>query len=471
MDPSALGLWLLPTRGRASGKLPRFLDAAKATGLSTPGAILVDRDDYAENHEAYDQLDLPRGWIVAVVKGGKGAAAATREGVADLCDGLAWVGWLSDDLIPRTQGWDVKAIEALNGMNFVSTNDGKFAPNKANGATVWSGDLIRAAGYLYLPDLDHFYVDNVWEEIGRATGCWTVLMDVLVEHAHASWTGEHDAITDRTLATWDADERTFARWQAEEKVPTVERVLGLMEAHGVKLVRPDLTGLSVMIATPAGDGRFDRIFMRSLMETEKLLAQYGAKVHFADLSFCSDIALARNRLFATFLRGADTHCLWIDSDQGWRPQDAVTLLLAKKDFAAVAGIRKTFPESYAVTVSDQSGRPLPIRVDPASGFLEVTGVGMAFALLSRACAERMAQTYSDLTYAASDGREEIGVFNPMISNRRYRSEDFAFCDRWLALGGKIHIAAELALEHAGTFVWKGAWAGELFEKMQREQAA
>lgn len=464
------GLWLLPSRGRVFDKLPRFLAAAIATGISTPGAVLVDDEDYARNADAYDALILPKDWTVHCVRGGS-LGAATRQGFADLCVDAQWVGFLADDLVPETLGWDRHVIDQLNGHNFVSTNDGLHAPQKASGAIAFSAEFVEAMGGIFPGNLSHMYVDDAWERLGRAAPCWTVLMNVMVRHVHVSVTGQKDATTDHTNTFWDLDERRYVDWCESEFLPTVERILALMGDHGVPLVKADLSGVKILISCPSGDGTFGRLFVRSLMNTEKALTQLGAEARFMDFSFCSDIALARNKMFGIFLRSANTHMLSVDSDMGWDPGAVVRLLMAKKDFCAAAGPRKVFPASYAVNVSDDFGNAMPIHQDPASGLLEVTHVGGAFVLVTKSWAERMSQHYADLKFKHADARTEYGIFNPMIIGGQYRGEDFAVCQRWRDMGGKVYVDPDIDLSHTGAFTWSGTWADNLREKMAREGAA
>ena len=470
VDPQK-GYWIVPTLGRAHTILPRFLKSVIDTGCTTKGVILIEHGDYADNEEAYDALKMPAGWKRCFVDGGC-TANSTTEGF-DLFFGndSEWAGWLADDSVCETPGWDLKVLDQLTGWNIVSTDDGFNAPKKANGAVAWSADVLRAYDGPY-PNgfgFQHHYLDDIIEALGKHTGCWKVDMNIMVRHVHATRGGLHDGTTDKAKTFLQSDTVAFSRWRETAMLPACERILALMEKGGIKMMRPDLKGVNLMIASPAGDGKFDRIYMRALMETEKLLTQFGATVHIADMSYCSDVTIARNRLFASFLsRSEDTHMLSIDSDQGWRPMDVVHLLMAKKDFCAVAGIRKVAMESYAVSCTDDFGRPMPIKVDPESGFLEVSAVGGAFTMITKACAVRLAQHYADLTYVNADGIEEIGLYNPMIVNRRYLAEDYAICHRWRQLGGKIYVAANLGLQHAGTFVWEGAWANLLNAQMQAQ---
>lgn len=472
MDPKAKGFWLMPTFGRVKTNVPRFFAAAKAAGMTTPGYLVVDHADYESNPYDYDSLLLPNNWTVHLVKGG-GCASATNEALTDLfTDDVEWIGWLGDDIIPETEHWDVKAIRQLNGWNVVSTNDGAHAPHKLNGISVWSGDLVRAVGYLFPEGIQHMYLDDVWENIGRETACWQCDMSIMGRHAHASWGAEKDKDPTfaKTNSRWPEDDRAFQRWEDGEKTNAVNRVFALMQEKGIDLTRPDLTGMKVMIAVPCGDGRYESVFLHSLRATESAVKYFGGETRLMEFPYGSDIALARCKLFGAFLRSDATHCFWIDSDQGWEVKDFIRLLVAKRDFVAVAGIRKVFPHSFAVNVSDDFGRSLPIQHQAKDGLIEASGVGLAFACFTRSCAERIRDANGDLRFVGADGREEWAVFNSMVLNYRYLGEDYAFCHRWRSVGGQIFIAPEVSLKHVGAYVWEGAWLGHLAEKAQREAA-
>jgi hypothetical protein len=461
MDPkTSRGLWLLPTYNRATTNIPRFINACRATNTSTPIAIVVDDADYAAHHEEYDALDLPDGWFVHVVKGGC-CAEATEQALHDLCDAMDYIGWLADDLIPETDGWDVKCIESLTGWNVVSTDDGKFAPNKMNGATIWSGELVRAVGYLFPAGLKHFFIDTVWEELGRLMNIWTIRMDIMVRHVHASWSGAADETLVRTNSFWNYDDRAFINWKQNDRLAAANRVGNLLVEYGVSKPLPRLDGVSVLIATPCGDGTYERLYVSSLFGTIEALRQCGAVVNFAEMPYCSDIALARAKLYGMFLRSDFTHMLMIDSDMGWRPTDVVQLFAHKRDFVAVAGPRKVFPESFAVQNTDAAGRAQMLRQEADSGLFEVSHIGMAFALVTKEWAERMRDAHQDLQYAGDDGRPEYAIFNPLVANKRYMSEDFAACHRWRAIGGHIYVDPSISLQHVGTYVWEGSWGNHL----------
>lgn len=465
------GLWLIPTCGRVNTNVRRLIRACADTFMSTKAVLVVDQADYAANQIEYDNLYLPDNFTIHVVKGGS-CGQATREAMADLfTPDMTFCGWLGDDVIPETPNWDTRLIARLTGWNFVSCDDALRAPKTAGSAMLWSGDLLRAIGYVYPPDLYHMYPDTVIEEIGKATGCWTIDMSTLVRHLNAERTGAKDDTYRKTVSHWAEDDKAFLHWKEYEKPKAIERVLALMEEKGVQMVRPDLTGIEVMLATPCGSGRYENLFIESLRQTERAVDQYGGKFRFAEMIGCSDPALARIRIFGAFLRSTATHLFQIDDDQAWAPQDFVKFLMAGVDFIAAAGVRKVDPPSFAVNVSDEFGRTVPIEVDSTRGLFKVTAVGGAFVCVTRAFAERMVQQYADLAFESAEGRTEYGIYMPMLVNRRYQSEDYSVCQRWRDIGGTVWVDPSIDLRHVGSRTWSGAWITQLAAKIAEEAAA
>jgi hypothetical protein len=296
-------------------------------------------------------------------------------------------------------------------------------------------------------------------------------MDVMVRHKNADWySGEKDQTAHLQNENWVNDDYLFTVWRQQEYISTANRVIALMESKGVKTSAPDLSGRRVMIATPSSSAQYDRLYLNGLMNTFQFLRQFGANVVLSELPGCSDISLAREKLFGTFLRSNSTDCVWIDDDMGWKPEAVLQLLQANRDFVAVAGPRKVFPPSFAVSVDDGEGNATKIELDAKTGFVKDVLVGMAFCSISHHCAVRMAQMYKDMEYIGADGRTEIAVFQPMIVNKRRLSEDFAFCYRWRKIGGETLVASHITLEHTGRHVWSGNWLDHLVNKIQEEKA-
>ena len=221
-----------------------------------------------------------------------------------------------------------------------------------------------------------------------------------------------------------------------------------------------LSGFSIQTATPCGDGKYDRNYVRSFHNTQCVLIECGAKVDWAEMPFVSDIGLARSKIFSNFLRSQHTHLLMIDSDMGWEPYDIVRLLLTGRDFVGGAGPKKKWPIEFAANNCDDEGNILPVNYEPTTGLVECTEVGMAFMVITKECAQKLADAYQDLKFPGDNNTDEYALFDSFIvgtgPRRRRLSEDFAFCHRWRRIGGKIYLLPDIHMTHAGTHVWNGA---------------
>lgn len=229
VSPGKGGAWLLPSKGRPD-VLNRFLDAAFDTGLSTPGYVLVGE---AEHDEYAEKVTLPPGWVIVPCPGDS-LAEAVRS-MQPFIKGWSWVGLLTDDVVPETQGWDTKLLAHHNGRQIISCDDGVQAPRRMVGATIFPVDFFRATGYWYPEGFRHCFVDDVWETLGRETKGWKVVMDVVVRHMNPWVTGETpDATHDHAYSQlfWNNDKECFDRWTLYQKnagITKIKEILAVKE--------------------------------------------------------------------------------------------------------------------------------------------------------------------------------------------------------------------------------------------------
>jgi hypothetical protein len=449
------GLWLLPSRHRIPS-LKRFFDAAKQTGMTTGGMVLVNRDEFEKSFIEYATLELPANWHIEPVDAN--SVAEAMRAIWPKVQHLDWVGGLCDDHIPATQNWDTVLIDQTVGWNVVSSNDAWQAPKRIHGAIVWSGELLRTLGGIYPPGFKHFFVDDVWESLGRATNCWRVDMSVLVRHTHATKTKKSDGTTEHIGRYWSQDEATYRAWMQKTRPESIDAIMNLAEKHGVSVFRPKLGDVSVYIVTPCGDEKYDRRYTRSFENTTSMIRQCGGQVDWGEAPGSADLSLARARLFGAFLRSPHTHMMAIDSDMGWSALDVIRMIMLKRDFVAAAGPKKAYPIRFAFNLSDDNQEQLPFIEEGGTQLIEVTEIGMAFTLISRSCAERMAQAYPELNFQTENGLTEHDVFAPMIVNGWRKSEDFAFCHRWRKIGGKIFMLPSVKLSHTGSHTFEASVA-------------
>jgi hypothetical protein len=171
------------------------------------------------------------------------------------------------------------------------------------------------------------------------------------------------------------------------------------------------------------------------------------------------VSRARNSLTADFLASDCTHLLFIDSDLGFTPQDIVRITSHNEH--VVGGIYPLKTEGALQWCGNGSVEDAPtvVRED---GLQEVRFIGTGFLCISRdAFVKIIAHDHDGLCVYESDSpghRSEfdfwrVGVRPTADKRRRYLSEDWYFCQRWLELGGKVFADTRVILRHEGRAVW------------------
>lgn len=231
-----------------------------------------------------------------------------------------------------------------------------------------------------------------------------------------------------------------------------------------------LANRSIILASPCMDGKYDRSYVRSFYGTLKGLEELGAKIDFVDLPGCSDLPMARAKLFSYFLKSSHTDMFLADTDMGWDPKDVIRLALLNRDFIAGMGPKKKLPLEFCFNNQNDDGTQCPITFEAETGVMDVTEVGMAFVMINKNCASRMADYYNnECGVDQPDGDTIYYVFDPIrLSRTRRLAEDYAFCHRWRKIGGKVQVLPDITLAHTGTQVWQGSFAEEAKRLMSKE---
>ncbi len=204
---------------------------------------------------------------------------------------------------------------------------------------------------------------------------------------------------------------------------------------------------SLFIATPCLDGNVGAHYTASLVRTMTTLQQKGWRSPQIDFEIGNSlIADARNKLVARFLASGATDLLFIDSDLSWSPDDLVRL--ASYDVPFVAGVyqRKSrtkvdFAVKFGATIGMDAQR-----------LMEVERVGTGFMRLRRDCLEKMVAAHAPLRLdnpLVPNDANFYALFDTAIVDGQFIGEDFTFCDRWRAIGGKVLIDPTMNFGHHG----------------------
>ncbi len=463
----------MPSLNRPAN-LARFFQACYATAVSTPGAVLIDRNDYAANQAAYEALEMPIGWQIwqteGVTQGDK-----VREVWARVVN-CAWLGLIGDDNIPETGRWDQIMVSQLSESGIVSCNDGWQAPQRIANCWIMSGPVVRAVGYIFAPGLHHMFVDDIWETLGSQTGAWQCRMDVMVRHTHVmkgdaepddthraaygeGFTKSHPG-PDETAGLWAGDHRIYKHWRAN---PCHEAIRAIMELG--RLV-PSVAWLtraktrSIYIATPVAR-RPTWQYQTAALRTHAHLQKLGIRSIMEQMIGNPDLPRARNELVAAFLASDYDDMLMIDDDIGWDPGDVVRLLASPHPVIAGVGAKRR------AGVKDHDHDKWCCRwlgkdvEQDRMGNLRVLAVGTGFMRIQRQVFDKLRAAHPEWKLNGSPNMPQN------LKDKYYRffrfpeddpdepGEDYRFCQDWIALGGEIWIDPSIKLVHVGEAEYSG----------------
>ena len=251
----------------------------------------------------------------------------------------------------------------------------------------------------------------------------------------------------------------------------------------IKVSKEDLQKKSVFIATPMYGGMNHGLYMKSCLDLQTVLGQYGITAKFSFLFNESLITRARNYLVDEFLHRSDcTHMLFIDSDINFNAQDVITLLALDYDVSGGpypkksikwSNVKKAFAKDPEIEAGNLEKIIGDFVFNPVKGTaqfsvsepLEVMEIGTGFMMIKREVFEKFEKAYPNLRYkpdhvgqAHFDGTRYIhAYFDTVIDpkTQRYLSEDYMFCQWWRNIGGKIHLCPWMRTSHIGTYHFQG----------------
>lgn len=222
----------------------------------------------------------------------------------------------------------------------------------------------------------------------------------------------------------------------------------------------------ILIAIPAYTGQVHYTTLGALNLAYSEAAKAGWEIGLSIRSTDSIISRARNVAVADLLRSDCTDLLFLDADVGFGP--GVFTRLMSHQVELVCGIYpvRALPENYPV-------RPLKnwLAYD-ANGLMEVEAAPTGLMRITRAALEAVVGAHSDEWYEdpTAPGLRIPNVFDFQLVEHEYWSEDYTFCKRYAATGGKVWIDPDLALTHAGDTTYKGHFGEFLRRKLAESQA-
>ena len=223
---------MVPIRGRKAN-CERLLKAYSDTVESAEMCFIMDPDDI----ETYDGVDW--GKTHPLVMDPRGMIGPKRNWAAELfVDDYDALMCAEDDIVFRTPGWDITLMAVLadmGGSGMVYPNDDRRIDIPEN--VLISSDIVKALGWFCEPSMQHYYIDNVWGDLGRHAGCLRLSRDVLFENFHYSLgKSAGDATYSEAEHLGGPDSLAYASWRSnrmDTDVETVRKVIRSRQKQNV----------------------------------------------------------------------------------------------------------------------------------------------------------------------------------------------------------------------------------------------
>lgn len=221
-------MWLLTTRNRPE-MCQQVLDACIRTGVSTNGVVWMDGCDYGV-------LRMPDGWMAVAHPEHLNIGEIMRR-FQKTEPNLPWYGWMADDCIPISEGWDVELVKAA-GRTEVAYPDDAWQQGKKEGhgqphvtsIVCMGGEFVRALGEWVLPGFIQMYIDDYWESVAVPASRMKYCPHVKSEHRHfANGKRQEDETDNRAFnGEWipHHDLQIYSAWMAsEDRAKALQRVM------------------------------------------------------------------------------------------------------------------------------------------------------------------------------------------------------------------------------------------------------
>ena len=255
----------------------------------------------------------------------------------------------------------------------------------------------------------------------------------------------------------------------------------------------------VYILTPCFGGVNYVNYTISLINTINTFRQLGIPLQ---ISFCKNDSLvsrARNNLIAKALYNEKTtHCMFIDNDITWEPNDILKLLLSNKPL--IGGIyplkkyswdkltkndnivsewiknKNTSQLEKSITNEDYiQNKMLSYNVNYLEPVLKIVDniakvrhIATGFMLIQRNTLLEMMNAFSYTKYKddvgfleENENKYAYALFDCSVEEGHYFSEDWLFCHRWSKMGGEVYIDVTINLTHTGIEDYKGSYISSI----------
>jgi hypothetical protein len=207
---------------------------------------------------------------------------------------------------------------------------------------------------------------------------------------------------------------------------------------------------SILVAIPSFDGKWTSGTARSLLRLQDRCHREEIKFEVSSIDNCAIVTHSRNHLVQQFLATDFENMLCLDADVAFQVSDILSALRSPYD--VVCGVYPYRDGSNRLVVSRLRGAKPGL-----DGFIEIEASGTGCMLIKRRVLQRMIEQYPETYGYRSAGRIFHRLFDIDYEDGGLVGEDYAFCRRWRATGGKIYADTKADMVHVGTKQFYAPW--------------
>lgn len=222
---------LCPSRGRpdqAKDLLNNYFEN-RSPGYSTI-TIVVNKDD--PKFDEYDNIEFIKNHSASLLEVNASNMCEALNIAANKYSidyGYQFIMFIGDDHRFRTPHWDKIILDQIweSKLCVAYCNDllqGQNLPTQV----IMSSKIIKALGYMALPELKHLYIDNFWKEIGENLNSLIYFNNIIIEHMHpgankAKMDEHYERVNSKEIDNHDRN--VFLKWKNEKLSEDIDRII------------------------------------------------------------------------------------------------------------------------------------------------------------------------------------------------------------------------------------------------------